>query len=615
MDLRPDITEAAARLTSGFDVSRELRQLGAHLREGETVHRLAAGVYGSGGGLLAVTNRRVLLLRDGRSGQASEGFPLERLTSVRWVAGPARGAIVVHDAHSTAELTQVEPGEGADVVGFIRSLLPDDAHDDQAADADEEGLVTHGSLALAGSSAATGAVRSVNGAASSASRSGRFAVQMKLRTPRDEQPVGAPGVTPGRAPEQNGRVPEQKRAAGRSGRSHAVSDQAVVPEQAHGHRNGAATGQRRADAAAPTGLPVPERTGGTVVGEVPVTRLAEETGGRRATSQVGQDPAGTGPGRTRPDPIDDTGELTSSRPASHGGETLTDDRMPGRRGADQGAKQSRKKWILIGSGAAAVVALAVVGSVIVVSRHSGPPSTVNPAPAAADSSAGSTGPVVRVTKVINGDTIEVQGPVSGLVEIIGISAPRADKEQCGAADTTGFATRTLSGSKVTLVTDPSQPPTDRSGRRLASLRTESGFDYAVLAAQAGMVRYYDSAPPVAQAKEIKAGQAEAEKAGRGLWGPPCNGKLGTTSSTGAAGSAKNVGSGQSGSGNGQSGSGQSGNGQSGSGQSGSGQSGNGQSGNGNGQSGSGQSGSGISRTSGTSTSSETDSLSGSDTGG
>ena len=56
--LRPDITVAAAKLTSGFDVSRELRQLGALLRAGEIVHRLVAGVYGSGGGLLAVTNRR-----------------------------------------------------------------------------------------------------------------------------------------------------------------------------------------------------------------------------------------------------------------------------------------------------------------------------------------------------------------------------------------------------------------------------------------------------------------------------------------------------------------------------------------------------------------------------
>src|SRR5205823_3355150 len=82
-----------------------------------------------------------------------------------------------------------------------------------------------------------------------------------------------------------------------------------------------------------------------------------------------------------------------------------------------------------------------------------------------------SGPVVRVAKVIDGDTIEVSGPVTGQVEIIGISAPRSDKDQCGASASTAFASRTLAGTNVTLVTDPSQPATDRSGRRLASVRT------------------------------------------------------------------------------------------------------------------------------------------------
>lgn len=226
--LRPDITEAAARLTSGFDVSRELRQLGAHLREGETVYRLAAGVYGSGGGLLAVTNRRVLLLRDGRTGQASEGFPLARISSVHWAGGAGRGAIVVSDAHNTAELGQVEATEGNAVVTFIRSLLPDEpagepaglpggyAEHDALAALDEEldehaRLLTHDDLVLA-----TAGARSVNGSrngtidgarngtiaaardgSANAARSGRFAVPMRVRTP----------------PERLDRLPEQKSTA------------------------------------------------------------------------------------------------------------------------------------------------------------------------------------------------------------------------------------------------------------------------------------------------------------------------------------------------------------------------------------------------------------------
>jgi hypothetical protein len=84
VELRSDIAAAAARMTSRYEVQQEIRQLPAYLREGETVHRPASGIYGPGPGLLALTNHRILLLRDGHSGQASEGFPLERLSVAEW---------------------------------------------------------------------------------------------------------------------------------------------------------------------------------------------------------------------------------------------------------------------------------------------------------------------------------------------------------------------------------------------------------------------------------------------------------------------------------------------------------------------------------------------------
>jgi hypothetical protein len=98
MELRSDIAAAATHMTSGYEVHREIRQLGAYLREGESVQRLASGIYGAGAGLLAVTDHRVLLLRDGRSGQASEGFPLGRRSVVDWVADGAQGNITVSDS-------------------------------------------------------------------------------------------------------------------------------------------------------------------------------------------------------------------------------------------------------------------------------------------------------------------------------------------------------------------------------------------------------------------------------------------------------------------------------------------------------------------------------------
>jgi hypothetical protein len=73
MNLRSDIASAAREMTSSHRVARELRQLGARLREGEVVHRVAAGVFGTGYGLLAVTDQRVVLLRDGAAGRPAGG--------------------------------------------------------------------------------------------------------------------------------------------------------------------------------------------------------------------------------------------------------------------------------------------------------------------------------------------------------------------------------------------------------------------------------------------------------------------------------------------------------------------------------------------------------------
>jgi endonuclease YncB( thermonuclease family) len=122
MELRSDIATAASAITSAYDVNREIRQLGRYLRAGETVQRLATGIYGAGAGLLAVTNHRVLFLRDGRSGQVSEGFPLGRLSSAGWSPDGARATISVSDSNSTAVLRQVESDLARGVVELIRRL-------------------------------------------------------------------------------------------------------------------------------------------------------------------------------------------------------------------------------------------------------------------------------------------------------------------------------------------------------------------------------------------------------------------------------------------------------------------------------------------------------------
>jgi hypothetical protein len=124
MDRRPDIVAAVGRMTSPDEVRREIQHLPEYLRSGESVQRLAAGVYGIGTGLLAVTDSRVVVLREGRAGQASEGFPFEQLSGLDWAATSAEHAtITITDTTRTTEFAEVAPADAAELVGFVRSLL------------------------------------------------------------------------------------------------------------------------------------------------------------------------------------------------------------------------------------------------------------------------------------------------------------------------------------------------------------------------------------------------------------------------------------------------------------------------------------------------------------
>jgi hypothetical protein len=121
MDLRPDVLAAAHRLGSRWEVAQEIQRLAGHLREGEVVKGMAAGVYGIGTGLLVLTDRRVLVIREGRAGQASEGFPFEQLTGVEWTPTSAtHGNITITDATRVTGFTQVIADEAAEFMKLLQ---------------------------------------------------------------------------------------------------------------------------------------------------------------------------------------------------------------------------------------------------------------------------------------------------------------------------------------------------------------------------------------------------------------------------------------------------------------------------------------------------------------
>jgi hypothetical protein len=121
MDLRSDVLAAAHRLGSRWEVAQEIQRLPAHLREGEVVKGMAAGVYGIGTGLLVLTDRRVLVIREGRASQASEGFPFPQLTGVEWTpTSPTHGNITISDATRATGFTQVIAGEASEFMKLLQ---------------------------------------------------------------------------------------------------------------------------------------------------------------------------------------------------------------------------------------------------------------------------------------------------------------------------------------------------------------------------------------------------------------------------------------------------------------------------------------------------------------
>lgn len=144
---------------------------------------------------------------------------------------------------------------------------------------------------------------------------------------------------------------------------------------------------------------------------------------------------------------------------------------------------------------------------------------------------------VRVTRIVDGDTVVVTRLYSDAkttVRILGIDTPETKKPrspvQCWGPEATQFARDTLLDQVVRMVPDATQDDRDRYGRALRYIIKPDGWDYSVEAARAGAARAYVFNPrrPPVEAPLIAAAQAEAQNATplpRGLWGPPCEGKL------------------------------------------------------------------------------------------
>lgn len=145
------------------------------------------------------------------------------------------------------------------------------------------------------------------------------------------------------------------------------------------------------------------------------------------------------------------------------------------------------------------------------------PAREAPSPPAADGAG-------VVERVVDGDTLVARvGGARVRVRLLGVDAPESSAgysaPECFGREATQAARRLLPrGARIRLVTDATQGPYDRFGRRLAEVTTRGGrrtVNEALIAAGAAEVFRGDGSARLLPA--LLAAERAAREAGRGLW--------------------------------------------------------------------------------------------------
>ncbi len=131
-----------------------------------------------------------------------------------------------------------------------------------------------------------------------------------------------------------------------------------------------------------------------------------------------------------------------------------------------------------------------------------------------------------VQQVTDGDTFTAwDGTEMLTVRVLGIDSPETAHSpsgaQCYNEEATAEAEGTLSGTSVTLLTDPTQDKFDKYGRLLAYVELPNGTDFGQFMVAGGFAKEYTFKGVAYGMQSVyKSAEDEAKAANRGLWG--CN---------------------------------------------------------------------------------------------
>ena len=110
-------------MTVKLGAGRELRKLKGHLIPGEQVRYLAGGVVNRRQGLVALTDRRLLMLFHGHLRQSLEDIPLDRITAVREKAGMLMGTLTVVASGTEMVISQVPKQDMKNLAQALRTRM------------------------------------------------------------------------------------------------------------------------------------------------------------------------------------------------------------------------------------------------------------------------------------------------------------------------------------------------------------------------------------------------------------------------------------------------------------------------------------------------------------
>ena len=122
-DLRPDIEAAKSNMSVRLGGRKELKKLPDHLWPEETVERMATGTYGGGTGLLVMTDKRLIFLKEGMMSSKLEDFPFDKITSIQWSTGMMTGKLIIFLSGNKGEITNVQKADGKAIADAVRSRI------------------------------------------------------------------------------------------------------------------------------------------------------------------------------------------------------------------------------------------------------------------------------------------------------------------------------------------------------------------------------------------------------------------------------------------------------------------------------------------------------------